>query len=120
MIKVGILGYGFFGFVFYVLLFVVLDEYYVSKVMILWIEEVKWDFLNVEVVYEFEEIINDLVIEFVIVIILSDFYYEYVMVCIQVGKYVVMEKLMIVMVEEGEKLKKVVDEKGVLLSVYYN
>ncbi|PJH91578.1 oxidoreductase [Bacillus sp. SN1] len=119
-IKVGILGYGLSGSVFHAPLLAVLEEYHISKVMTSRTEEVKRDFPDAEVVHELEDITNDPAIELVIVTTPSGLHYEHAMACIQAGKHVVIEKPMTAKAEEGEKLKKAADEKGVLLSVYHN
>ncbi|KAF1678397.1 MULTISPECIES: oxidoreductase [Bacillus] len=119
-IQVGILGYGLSGSVFHAPLLAVLNEYHISKVMTSRTEEVKRDFPDAEVVHELKAITNDPGIELVIVTTPSALHYEHAMACIEAGKHVVIEKPMTATAEEGQKLKKAADEKGVLLSVYHN
>ncbi|MGK9431490.1 oxidoreductase [Bacillus atrophaeus] len=119
-IQVGILGYGLSGSVFHAPLLTVLDQFHISKVMTSRTEEVKRDLPEAEVVHDIGDITGDPAIELVIITTPSGLHYEHAKACLRAGKHVVIEKPMTATAEEGEDLKQIAEEQGVLLSVYHN
>lgn len=103
-IKVGLVGYGFLVIVFYMLFLSMLDEFYILKVMSLNFEKVKSDLEDVEVVGILFEFLEDDSIDLVIIIMFSGMYYEMVKDVLCVGKYVIVEKLMVVLEKEVNEL----------------
>jgi predicted dehydrogenase len=75
---------------------------------------------HVEIVRNYEELLNDKDIELIIVNTPDTTHYDYCKQALEAGKHVVVEKPFTLNSQEGEELTKLAESKNLVLSVYQN
>lgn len=123
MMNVGIIGYGLSGRIFHGAIINAVEGFKIKKIVTRNAakrEQALIDHPQVEVVESAEALFNDSEIDLIVVSTPNTMHAELAEKAMRAGKHVVIEKPFTVTVEEGEKLLKVAEETGKILTVYQN
>jgi len=119
-IKTGVASFGMSGQVFHAP-FVELHEGFELTAIVERTKELsKAQYPNVRIVRSFDELIAIPELELVVVNTPDMTHYEYCKKALNAGKNVIVEKPFVFDIAQGEELKKLAEEKGLLLTVYQN
>ncbi|CAN5872308.1 Gfo/Idh/MocA family oxidoreductase [soil metagenome] len=120
VISVGITSYGMSGSVFHAPLLAAHPGFKIKKVLERSSEKSKVRYPEVEVVRDFEALLQDEEIGLVVVNTPNALHYEMARRALEAGKHVVLEKPFTVTAAEGEELAQLAKERGLILSSFQN
>lgn len=115
-----LIGYGFVGCVFYVLLIQYMFGLVLYSIVSLQCDMLLCMFSNVYVCVMLQDVFDDLVVDVVVIVMLNEQYVLLVMVVLVVGKYVLVDKFFVLDVVEVEMVLVVVCDVGCIVIVFQN
>ncbi|OIK11821.1 oxidoreductase [Bacillus sp. MUM 13] len=119
-IKTGLAGYGFSGATFHGPFLKTMEEFDIVKVMSSKPEKVREDLGDIEVVKDFDSLVDDPDIELIVITTPNQLHYSMAKKSLQHHKHVIIEKPMVIDPAEAEELIALAEENKLMLSVYHN
>lgn len=119
-IVTGVLGYGFSGKVFHCPFIHAHDYFRLKTVVQRHSDSVLEDYSYVNLVRDYEEMLNDEDIELVVITTPSHLHFEHAKKALDKGKHVLVEKPYTSTYKEAVALNRIADEKGLFISAYQN
>lgn len=119
-IVTGVLGYGFSGRIFHCPFVHAHDYFRLKTVVQRNSDSALKDYSYVNIVKEYDDMLNDPDIELVIVTTPSHLHFEHAKMALEKGKHVLVEKPYTATYKEALALNRIADEKGLFISAYQN
>ncbi|MBF0278416.1 MAG: oxidoreductase [SAR324 cluster bacterium] len=119
-INVGLVGYGFSGKVFHAPILDSLEEFHLSKIVSSQAEQVKIDLPFVQVVENYQDLLNDDSLELLVIASPNSTHFELAKEGLIAGKHILVEKPFVIHSSDGKKLLDLAEQKRRCLSVYHN